>query len=411
MIRHWIPPGALVFSQLAHGAAWLLLWRIGAADAVHVPSFLGIAWIHVVALGWATTAALAVLVHVIPSFSDMQWRGERVARAAVALFAGGTLLFVVSLALRPTLAIGGAAIMLVALCAYTAASYATLRPALRGERVQRAVARALLVTLVFLLLTASAGVALALMLSGFATPAWVASLPAAHATLGLFGWLSLLIFGVSARTVRPITGNRSRFPAAHIIVGSLTLIGVPLLAIGVSGLPLLARVGGTLFALAALAYALDVLDVLRRAMVTHRVPQCFVLASIVWLLAALALGAGTLLGEPWQLAFVFVVLIGWIGQMLDAHIHHIGVRLIATIYRGDDDETRPQDLLDARLSWAAFFTFQIAIVLATIGLLRGDAAFVITGGIIGTIGWIVTMGNLLTARDRAIRATSLSLLQ
>lgn len=164
-------------------------------------------------------------------------------------------------------------------------------------------------------------------------PAWIAALPAAHADLGMYGWLSLLIFGVSARTVRPIAGHKSRFPIVHVAVGSLCLAGVVLLAIGLSAVPVLAWPGALLVALSALAYAIDLCDIVRRATVPHRVPQAFLLAGAAWLLAGIALGAGTLAGHPWQLAYGFVLLGGWAGQTIDAHVYHIGVRLLLTIYR------------------------------------------------------------------------------
>lgn len=399
--RYWIPPGALFFAQFAHGVSWaILLWA-----AIARPSWtldgIAIAWIHTVALGWATTTALAVLIHVIPQFTDTRWQFETLARRSVVAFGAGVVLFVAAALLRPTSLAAGAAVMLLALLAYLFAALLTLRQALRGERVERAIARAFGATLLFLLLTALAGTALAAMLSGYTMPAWIAALPAAHADLGMYGWLSLLIFGVSARTVRPIAGHKSRFPIVHVAVGSLCLAGVVLLAIGLSAVPVLAWPGALLVALGALAYAIDLCDIVRRATVPHRVPQAFLLAGAAWLLAGIALGAGTLAGHPWQLAYGFVLLGGWAGQTIDAHVYHIGVRLLLTIYRGDDDETRPQTVLDARLSWLSFLAFQLAIASGAAGLLARSAPALAAGAALGLCGWILMLGNLAVARERA----------
>lgn len=398
--RHWVPPGALIFAQLSHGASWLLLIWAGLAGSVSAISFPAIAWIHTVVLGSGTTAAMGVLLHVIPRFSDVRWRAENLARYSLFFFCAGVVIFVGALLLQPDLAIFGAGVIVLALLAYAAAALATLAQAFRGERTERAIARALLITLLLLLVTALLGLALSAWLSGYAG-AWIAALPAAHGNLGLLGWLSLLIFGVSVRTVRPITGARSRFPAAHIIVGSFTLIGVVLLTIGLAAVPALVWPGAILFACASLVYAFDLLDVLRRAIGPFTAPRAFLLAAVCWLLCALVLGAGTLAGRPWQLAYGFVLMTGWLMQMINAHIYHIGVRVMLTAYRGEDDETRPQTVLDARLSWLSFAAFQLAVASGLIGLIVQQAGAVSTGGALGAAGWLAMMANLAVARSRA----------
>ena len=399
--RHWIPPGALIFAQLAHGASWAILVWAALAGPSWTLDGTAIAWIHTVALGWATTTALAVLMHVIPQFTDVRWRFETLARRSVVFFGAGVVLFVAAALVRPASLAIGATLLLLALIAYLFAALFTLQQALRGERVERAIARAVATTLLFLLLAALAGAGLAAMLSGSPTPPWIAALPAAHADVGMFGWLSLLIFGVSARTVRPIAGHKSRFGFIHIVVGSLAVTGVVLLAIGLAAVPALVWPGALLFALGALAYAFDLVDILRRASVPHRVPQAFLAAGVAWLLIGLALGAGVLAGRPWQQAYGFVLLAGWIGQMIDAHVYHIGVRLLLTIYRGEDDETRPQTVLDARLSWASFVAFQLAIASVTGGLLAHAALALGAGALLGLCGWAATIANLAGARTRA----------
>lgn len=410
MRRHWIPPGGLLFAQLAHGASWLLLVWAGISGTIGVVDFVAIAWVHTLALGWATIAATSVLVHVIPGFTDAQWRFETQARFSIGLLACGVVLFVGALLLQPDVAIVGAVVIVLALLAYCAAAIATLWPAFCGERAERAVARALAITLLFLLLTALLGLALALLISGYSAPAWVDAAPATHASLGMLGWLSLLVFGVSARTVKPITGNKSRFPAAHIAVGSFTLLSVPMLAIGFSAFTWLIWPGAILFGLGATIYILDSLDILRHATVSHRVPQAFLLAGVLWLACGLAIGAGVLSGRPWQLAYGFVILAGWVGQIINAHIYHIGVRLLLTIYRGDEDETRPDAVLDARLSWTSFWLFQLAIAGAMAGLLIANPVLVTFGGFVGTGGWLAMIANLLRARTKAMHPQTISLL-
>ena len=220
--RHWIPPGALIFAQLAHGASWLILGWAALAGPSWSLDFPAIAWIHTVALGWATVAATAVLLHVIPQFADVEWRLENLARRSVFVFAIGVALFVGALLTRPPLAIWGAGLIVLALIGYCTAAGATLLQTLRGPRTERAIGRALATTLAFLFVTALLGLGLAFMLSGYAVPAWMAAVPAAHANLGMFGWLSLLVFGVSARTA-------DNFLSVFLLAVAIgTLVGGPI---------------------------------------------------------------------------------------------------------------------------------------------------------------------------------------
>ncbi|HKU68891.1 MAG TPA: hypothetical protein VJP85_14045 [Candidatus Baltobacteraceae bacterium] len=397
--RHWIPPAALVYAHLAHGFAWvLLLW---AAWSASVHGYVGFAWIHAVVLAWVTMSALAILLHALPNFVDVEWRGETVARWSLVAYAAGTALLIYGF-LGNSRVLGPAGdLLLASIVVYVGTALWTLAQTLRGERVQRAVARAFAGTFLFLLATAVIGYGLAGMLAG-RTMTWAASLPSAHAALGTLGWLSLLVFGVSMRTLRPITGQTTNMRWMHIVVGSFALLGVPLLAAGLaSNHFVLAWIGAALFVIAALGYAFDVFDILRRATNPHRPPQFFVAFGVLWFLAALAIGGGALAGKPWQPAYIVALLMGWIGQMVVAHFHHIGIRLVATVYRGEDDETRPQELLEPRLSWFTLLTFQIAIALVVVGLLDDKFGLIARGGVFGVAGWIAMTANVLAARARA----------
>lgn len=401
--RHWIPPAALLYAQAAHGFSWVLVLWIAWSGALTL-GLSGFAWIHTVALGWVTMAALAILMHALPSFTDVTWQGETAARwSLVGYGIGVALLLYGFLGDARVLAVAGA-LVLFSLGLYLSSAFATLAQARHSERVQRAVARAFMITFGFLLVTALIGFALAWALSGHGTSGSIFTLAPAHANLGILGWLSLLIFGVSMRTLRPITGGGTRFRWVHIVVGSCAAVGVLILAIGLASNAMsLAWIGGALFAVAALFYSLDVLDIVSRAQNSHRPPQAFVVASILWFLLALALGGFVLAGKPWNAAYIFVLLIGWVGQMVNAHIYHIGIRLIATVYRGEDDETRPQELLEARLSWYSFFAFQVAIAAIAFALIRSEDTLAARGAIFGLTGWIAMIANILAARVRAKR--------
>jgi hypothetical protein len=384
--------------------SWVAALWIGARGDAFALTLPVVGWIHLVALGWFTTAALSVLLFAIPQMADRPWRFEGAARAALGWFAAGVGLFVLALFAASRFAGAAAALAYAALLVYLFTAWATLLQPGEASRAQRAIARAFFVTLLVLAIVATLGLVLALGVSGAPLGAWSARLPAAHGNLALFGWLSLLVYGVSTRTVRAITGEKPSF-WTHVVVGSATFFGALALASGLA-----AESGGTAWAGAILlgiggvVYFLDTLRVVLRASVPHVPPQAFIGASVVWLLVALLVGGCALAGRASALAYGFVMLAGWIGQMVNAHVLHIGTRVIATIYRGPDDETPPEALLDQRLEWAAFGCFQLGVALIAGGLWFTNSGPVIAGSVLGIAGWVAMISALRGARLRAIGA-------
>ncbi len=402
--RHWIPPGAFAFGQLAHGASWLVA-IIAALTLLTGSDGWQLAWIHLVVLGWFTTIAFGILLHALPAFTDGVWKAETLARWSILGFAAGVFGMVVAFAAAsPWLLYAG---ILCALFAgvYILSALITLAKPMLLHSVEGAVARALAITLGLLLATVILGVLLVLMRVGVPMPWWIVRVPFIHATLGTVGWLCLLVFGVSLRTLRPITGAAPGTPWMHIATGTLTLLAIVGLAVGAAEASVaLLWLGAGCFGAGALLYVADVVDRLRRATVRHRLPQGFVIASILWLIVALGLGGAALAGDVPPSAYLFVLLIGWVGQMVNAHGHHIGVRLIATIYRGEDDQTPPERLLSPLAGWMSFVLFQVAIAVVAIGLLCANAGLTAFGSAIGFLGWCAMSANMLHAKGRALQS-------
>jgi hypothetical protein len=399
---HWIPPVALAAGQFAHGASWILLFVL-AAQRPFAFGLPALGWLHLVVLGWLTLTALAVLVHVIPTFTEVPWKGQRIARAALLPYAIGVVALVVGFWDGSTATLPWAAALIVlALLAYLIPATRTLASAFAGPRSEAAVARALTITLSALLITVALGAALASALDGRAPAALLASGPPIHATFGIVGWLTILVMGVSTRTVRPISGAGARYPWIHIVAAALEPAGVVAIVIGLLiAVPAIVWLGAIVLLAGALAYAGNLADVLLRATVKHRPPQAFLAAGALWLVVGFALGLAVLAGAPVGPAIIYVLLVGWVGQMVNAHIHHIGVRLIATIARGDDDETRPGELLATPLSWACFALFQFAVAAGAIALIADAPQLLAAAALAGLVGWLTLMANVAFAANRA----------
>lgn len=401
--RHWIPPVALAGGQLAHGASWILLLTL----ALHRPFTLGapaLGWLHLVALGWLTMTALAILVHVIPGFTDATWTGERIARGGLFIFEAAVLVLVVgfwsgAIAVLPW----AGTLIVLALASYLVPASRTLASALAGPKTEAAIARALLISLGSLVITALLGAALAWALAAGGPAPLLSSGPPIHASFGIIGWLTVLVMGVSMRTVRPITGVRSRRPPAHIAAGGCEVGGVMLFAIGLMlRTPVVEWIGVLALVLGALVYVADLFDILFRATVMHRPPQAFLGVAAAWLVTGLALSVGAAAGSPSGVAAVYVLLVGWLGQMVNGHLYHIGIRLIATVARGDDDETRPGELLVAPLSWASFVLFQTAVASGACALVFDWPTLLTGAATAGLCAWITMVINAAIATRRAV---------
>ncbi|MBC5820751.1 MAG: hypothetical protein GIX01_02015, partial [Candidatus Eremiobacteraeota bacterium] len=282
------------------------------------------AWVHLVALGWLTMVALSVLIHVIPTFTDVAWKDELLARRALAVYAMGVAALVAAFWWRAVSVLPWAAILVaVGLGGYLFAALRTLAAGFAQPRVEAAIARALWTTLASLAVTAVLGVVPAWRLAGHVPLGLGMSAAPIHAAFGIIAWLTVLVMGVSTRTVRPITGARSRIAFAHAAAGSLEIGGVIVAAVGFAfGRATIAWAGAVIVAVGALLYVSDLVDVLRRASEKHRPPQAFLWAAGMWLLAGLALALDALAGGGCGVAALYVLLAGWIGQMVNGHLYH-----------------------------------------------------------------------------------------
>jgi len=401
----WIPPSGLIAGHLAHGLSWVLLWQLASRGNQDV-SMPAIAWVHLVALGWLSLTALSVMLFVVPQFVEVEWRGEVWARFGLALFGLGAFAMVVAFWNDGVAWLWIAALAVITgLVLYFIPAAITLSAARSGPKTEAAIARAFLVVLTFLGAAAVVGFGIALSLRD-GSSFLLAAGPSVHLSLAGVGWLTLLVMGVSVRTVGPISGRRSPRRWVHIASSIIVAAAVLGFALGPWGGSTLVRFAGIVCAVGLVLYAVDMLAILATSTVPHRPPQVFMAAAVVWLLVACGLGV-LVVGGAIQLAsaFVFIGLMGWVGQMVIAHLHHIGVRLMATTARGDDDETRPEHLLHPGLSWTSFVLFQAAICAAGYALLTHSAGLEVAA-VAGLTGWTVMTTNMIHAIRLAFQPTA-----
>ncbi len=404
----WIPPEPLIFAQASLFASWVLLFLAGARGAF-AGSPIGFAWVHAIVLGWITSTALAFLIHVLPTFTDVRLKFSRLARGSAWLFQAGTVAVVVGFAVWiPRLVAGGGAAVVVAVALALTSLLATAVSALRSDdRTTRAIARAFCIVFTILIVTVALGFAMSVgLITG---SAFVARLAAVHGALGTVGWLALLVAGVSMRTYNVLLG-RSTGRVAHIATSSLALVGLLVWIVGALLInPFVATAGGTLIALAAATAFGATVSALRRAPAPHRLPREFVSAAAFWLCVAIAFGIAGLLGHGVTGALLVAVLLGWIGQNVNAHMMHVGIRLLATLVISDDDETRPIELLDRRLGVVSFALWQIAVACAIAGVTVSSGILLEVAGAAGCAGSLAMLANVASAGRAAAGRRSASL--
>ncbi len=408
--QHWIPPEALIFAQLTLLVSWVVLFLAGRQGAIG-PSPIAFAWIHIVVLGWLTTTALAFLIHVLPTFTETPLRLERLARGALWLFEAGVVAIVVGFAFWDPIVIscgGGAAAIavLAALTSFVATTAAAFRS---DDNVVRAVARAFFIVFVMLALTVAIGFAMSAGLAG--GNASVLRFAFVHATLGVFGWLMLLVLGVSMRTYNALLGYRIG-RTAHISASSFVLAGVVVAAVGMlAGQSVVATAGAALLVAGAVIADFATIRGLRFATAEHRLPREFVAASAFWLLVAVSYGVAGLLGLNAWPAMLVAVLLGWIGQNVNAHMMHVGIRLLATIAISENDETQPSELLHRGVGITSWMLWQLAVAAAVVGAGNASGRLLQIAAVIGFAATVSVLANMVyaaqTAAGRRSNATPL----
>lgn len=395
-VRHWIPPEALVFAQVSLLVSWVLLFVAGREGSA-AASPLAFAWIHTIVLGWLTMTALAFLIHVLPTFTETSLKLQGLARGALWLFQAGVVLLVAGFAAwKPMLIAWGGGVTAIAVLAALTSFIATTGAALRSDdNVVRAVARAFLIVFVMLACTVAVGLAMGARLA--VGNGAVLRLALVHATMGLFGWMTLLVLGISMRTYNVLLGYRIG-RAAHIAASSFVLGGVAVAVAAIlASQSIVAAAGAVLVIVGALIADVSTLRGLRLARAEHRLPREFVAASAFWLLVAIAYGVAGLFGFDASAAMLVALLLGWVGQNINAHMMHVGIRLLATIVISADDETEPRDLLDRRIGVASWILWQLSIAAAVLGVRYSNGALLEAGAIVGFAATLAVLTNIAYA--------------
>jgi hypothetical protein len=360
----------------------LLPWIV--PEALQSPGFPHVlALVHIATLGWLTMTIMGATLQLIPVIITSSLRGARFIYGQYPLYLLGVALLISGFWwMHPLLLVIGGSLVVIAVLHYVFVLAVTLIHAAKRPLTLRF----LIASLVYLCLVVSFGLTAALNFQFDFLGAFVDHLLLIHITLGVIGWLSTTLIGVSYTLVRLFALAHEHDDRIGKWVFILLNAGIVGLAVGFifAWMPLIA-LAGALLVLGVWLFAYDyqrMLRVRRRKMLDstqyHGIAALLALCILMpCVLAALLFG--------WQqpslfTALALLALVGWVGQSMIGYLSKIVPFLIwQTRYGplvGRQKVPLMRDLIHQR--WAA-------ISLCCIN------AGIIAAGITALFGWIVPL--------------------
>ncbi len=374
----------------------LARWLVVTNDDPHV-----FALAHLVVLGWITMAMMGALHQLFPVALEARIRSPRIGRWNFWLYVIALSGFIPSFFFSWTtgMATFGCLTVLSILifAANLAASYRSVR---------------LWHPMAFYVAAGLAWLALTVGLGGLYALDWhfgwfqiTDAMLAAHVQLGLAGWLSLTLMGVSYKL-------EAMFSLAHGHGERLALVNLGLWNSGLVGLAasLWLGSGGVLvlvfaiwLGLSAGVFVLDMALLLRRRRRRRfSLSQWHTFVSFASLLAAAALG-GMLVGGPsvyrsWVVAYGYIAFFGWFGFSIVGKYYKIvpfltWLRRFATV-AGSAPTPLLREMVDQRIGWASFATLLAGYLGVAAGLLCASAPAVEGAGAFFFIGALLFASNV-----------------
>jgi hypothetical protein len=284
-----------------------------------------LALVHVVTLGWVTMTVMGVLYQLVPVLLGGRLPWPWLARAQFAGYVIGVTLLIGGFWFwRPPLLATGGSLVVTAVGVFIGHLVLTIRRAKRHGLV----AAYLYAALTYLAATVTLGLLMALNFAfGFWGP-WGDLLLRPHLLIGISGWLTLTILGVSYRLVPMFAMVRRREDRGSWMGFGLINIGLVLVALAVGlGGPEAAIWAGAVFFMVGLAwFGRDYIRMLRARVgpppdATMRLPVvalCYLVVAVIGAVVQLIWP-----GIRSQEALIYLLLIGWVGQSIVGYFHKI----------------------------------------------------------------------------------------
>lgn len=303
----------------------LLPWLI--PQAIQAPGFPQVlALVHLATLGWLTMTIMGASLQLVPVIVVAPLRATRFIRYQYPMYVSGVVLLLGGFWwMQPWLMVIGGTVIVLAIIHYSVILAVTFRQATTRPLTMRF----LVASLVYLCLVISLGLTAALDFQfGFLGTAFD-QLLLTHITLGVVGWLSTTLMGVSYTLVRLFALAHAHADRLGKVIFVLLNLSIVILALGfiLSWQPIILVGGGILVATAWL-FAYDYWRMLR---VRHRklldITQHHSSAAVVYFAGVVPGGVAVVLfgwGQPRVLvALALFALVGWVGQSTIGYLYKI----------------------------------------------------------------------------------------
>ncbi|MHB8543064.1 MAG: hypothetical protein ACYC9S_03540 [Leptospirales bacterium] len=396
LLRSWIPPFGILFGLGAFCLSWLLMIAGGVKTSpdTGVPLWIQLAWVHTLAIGFFTMTALSVLFHVMPAFTGTPWKNETLARKLLPILALGVAGIIgFFLSDFSSFWIWGFPLAAGAIFLWGLLFFSALVRGIVKRRAVRSPLAIFLLPAAFLMLTVSLGLVMGIHLGFPPPPGWIVSrgIPV-HLAMGLLGWLTILLWIVSSRTQQPILGVHSTHPARIQGAVGLMMAGLALYIPGQFFFSsILCSSGALIMVLASLVYLAESIVLLYRASSPHPVLWAWWATGVAGLFASLVAGILFLLADFQEAPdlFVYLAMMAWIQPFLLGHLHQIGVRLLATIVRGPEDQTPPSRLLSDFHAWGFWSLYLSGMLTGLVGVGLQNGVWIEIAGTLGVLSSII----------------------
>lgn len=391
----WLVLPFFLVAPLGLAGAGLLLQRSGFEIFVAVNARNTVAITHALVLGWVSTVMMGACYQLGPVVLGGEPRGLRAIRVHFVLHGAAVALFVWALAWFNVTWVGIAGSLLYASVVLFIVNVA--KPLWRRARPWSIPRAYLVCSTVFLGSAATVGITFA----GNLEHSWFPTtfgLLAAHAHLGLVGWLGLTIMGVSYQLV-PMFNVASRvkprfaFPALFVTCGAVVLFAVVMAFDPGREVRL---VLAALLMAGPILWAVDQVRLLAgRAKRKMDIHGHATVVSLGFLALTLVLAFGTAWGTPfetdtrpasWPLAYAVAGIAGWGGTTIIANSYKI-VPFLVWYHRyrplmGREPVPVIRDIYSERLASAVLVLHSTATLVAVFSLLGGNLPWLQRAGLL-----------------------------
>ncbi len=361
------------------------------------------ALVHLAVLGWITMIMMGALYQLFPVALQAEIHSVRLGKWNFWLYAGGVVGFVPSFYLwwTPGTAIFGACAVagVIHFVSNMARSYPSVK-------VWNAMAYYVLCALGWLTLTVLVGFVYAL----DEVFGWFDISPnivAAHAHLGLAGWFSLTLMGVSYKLMAMFSlahGHNETLAKRNLLLWNLGLIG---LAVSLVFTPhtLFVPIFAVVLNLSATIFVGDMILLFRRRRrkgVSLEQWHAFISFGS-FLLAAdmgVVLATGHRLTSTWVVAYGYVGLVGWFGFSIVGKYYKI-IPFLLWIHRyseriGSQPVPLLKDMLDERRGYISLIALFLGYLVVLAGILAASLVTVRVGGAVFALGSYLFAYNIWT---------------